>query len=110
MEPLALGLDSDADAAAGRPREPAGAPAAPPAPEAVAPGVDWTRPPYTVGGIVTLVLDGEDPATIPRPVTYARVKERYRQLKAAGSSDRRWIVDASNFRQVAHGVFAHAPG
>ena len=98
MEPLALGLDSDADAAGGRAGEPARAPGAGPAGEAVA--VDWTRPPYRVGSFVRLVLEGEDPAAISRATVMARTAEYYRQLRAQAAHLDAWELEDEKFRDL----------
>jgi hypothetical protein len=46
--------------------------------------VDWTRPPYRVGGLLRLVLEGEDPQKIPSAVSLQRICEYYRAA-------RRWV-------------------
>lgn len=39
--------------------------------------VDWTKAPYQVGGVVRLVLEGEDPDRIPSNVRDRRMREFY---------------------------------
>ena len=39
--------------------------------------VDWTAPPYQDGGVVSLVLEGEDPARIHPAVWDRRIREFY---------------------------------
>lgn len=129
MEPLALGLDSDADAAAVRSREHARVPAgrspevgglvpgdelatSPPRAEAGATprapdGIDWTIPPYTRGGLVRLVLEGENADAIPRAEMDRRLGERQRQLMAAARSV--WDLDVTDYRRAARAVFGESP-
>jgi hypothetical protein len=129
VEPRALGLDSDADAAAVRARDdgrvpaadsaaaaglvPADALAASPLPPAIraaarAPdGIDWASPPYTVGGLVRLVLEGEDPATITREEMDRRLGERQALLMRRARSV--WDLDFTDYRRAARAVFDCPP-
>lgn len=111
MEPLPLGLDSLPDAAAVRPREPAGVAGDLAAGSVTAAelgartpeGIDWTKPPYTVGGLVRLVLEGEDPDSIPRAEMDRRLGERQRQIFASARS--LWDLDVTDYRRAACAVF-----
>lgn len=39
--------------------------------------VDWTKPPYRNGCLLKLVLEGEDPESIPECVRQKRIAEYY---------------------------------
>ncbi len=43
--------------------------------------VDWTKPPYRQGSIVTFVLEGEDPAKLSSEIRQKRIMEYYRVLR-----------------------------
>ena len=62
--------------------------------------VDWTVPPYRVGGLVRLVLEGEDPAQIPSEVVRQRIAEYSEQSRRYARTDWR-----DSLRHVAR-VFA----
>lgn len=47
--------------------------------------VDWTRPPYRQGGLLVLLLEGEDPARLSPEIFTQRIREYsllvHRELK-----------------------------
>lgn len=56
-------------------------PCGPPCDEAA---VDWTKPPYRVGSVVTLLHAGEDPRSVSANERAARAHEYLRLLRAPG--------------------------
>src|SRR5882672_2382604 len=53
--------------------------------------VDWTKPPYYVGGVLRLVLEGEDPELVAGAVAQKRIHEYYRlRWQAMGGRPRRF--------------------
>lgn len=56
--------------------------------------------------MVRLILDDEDPATLPREELVARIVERDRQLRAKARSV--WDLDVTDYRRAARAVFGSA--